>query len=154
MSSVNKVILLGNLGADPEIRRNKHGDPIVNLRLATSENWRDKSTGEKREKTEWHTVVIFNENLATTAERYLTKGSKIYIEGKLVTRKWVDKDANDRWTTEVVLDRFGSVMQLLGGTKQGGGGQVDDGQGPQGGRLEPDSGACLDDDIPFISWSD
>ena len=114
MSSVNKVILVGNLGADPEVRRTNAGDPIVNLRLATSEAWKDKSSGERREKTEWHTVVIFNENLAKIAENYLRKGSKIYVEGQLQTRKWQDRDGNDRYSTEVVLQRYRGELTMLG----------------------------------------
>ena len=104
--SVNKVILVGNLGKDPEIRRTQDGRPIANLRIATSESWRDKTTGEKREKTEWHSVVIFNENLCKVAEQYLRKGSKVYIEGALQTRKWQDQDGQDRYSTEVVLQGF------------------------------------------------
>src|SRR5882672_12330642 len=106
--SVNKVILLGNLGRDPEVRHTQDGKAIVNLSLATSENWRDKQTGERREKTEWHRVVIFNENLAKVAEQYLKKGSKIYIEGQLQTRKWQDQQGQDRYSTEVVLQGFSS----------------------------------------------
>ena len=112
--SVNKVILVGNLGADPEVRRMNSGDPVVNLRIATSENWRDKSSGERREKTEWHNVVIFNENLAKVAENYLRKGSKIYVEGQLQTRKWQDRDGNDRYSTEVVLQRYRGELTMLG----------------------------------------
>ncbi|MFW5659920.1 MAG: single-stranded DNA-binding protein, partial [Oceanicaulis sp.] len=104
--SLNKVMLIGNLGADPEVRRLNSGDPVVNLRIATSESWRDKSTGERREKTEWHNVVIFNDNLAKVAENYLRKGSKVFIEGQLQTRKWQDRDGNDKYTTEIVLQRF------------------------------------------------
>jgi single-strand DNA-binding protein len=111
--SVNKVILIGNLGADPEIRRTQDGRPIANLRVATSETWRDKATGERREKTEWHRVVIFNENLSKFAEQYLRKGSKVYLEGSLQTRKWQDKDGQDRYTTEVVLQGFNSQLTKL-----------------------------------------
>jgi len=118
--SVNKVILVGNLGADPEIRRTQDGRPIVNLRLATSETWRDKTTGERRERTEWHRVVIFNENLAKVAEQYLKKGSKIYIEGQLQTRKWQDQQGQDRYSTEVVLQGFSSQLTML--DRVGGGG--------------------------------
>src|SRR2546429_7753966 len=111
--SVNKVILVGNLGADPEIRRTQDGRPIANLRVATSENWRDKTTGERREKTEWHRVVIFNENLCRIAEQYLKKGSKVYIEGALQTRKWQDQSGQDRYSTEVVLQGFRGELTLL-----------------------------------------
>lgn len=113
--SVNKVILVGNLGADPEIRRTQDGRSIANLRLATSESWRDKSTGERKEKTEWHRVVIFNESLSKVAEQYLKKGSKVYIEGGLQTRKWTDKDGHDKYSTEVVLQGFNSVLTMLDG---------------------------------------
>jgi len=111
--SVNKVILLGNLGRDPEIRRTQDGRPIASLRIATSESWRDKTSGERREKTEWHTVVIFNEGLCRVAEQYLKKGSKVYIEGQLQTRKWQAQDGQDRYTTEVVLQGFNSVLTML-----------------------------------------
>ncbi|HEV2624064.1 MAG TPA: single-stranded DNA-binding protein [Xanthobacteraceae bacterium] len=111
--SVNKVILVGNLGADPEIRRTQDGRPIANLRLATSDSWRDKTTGERREKTEWHRVVIFNENLCRIAEQYLKKGSKVYIEGALQTRKWQDQSGQDRYSTEVVLQGFRGELTLL-----------------------------------------
>jgi single-strand DNA-binding protein len=111
--SVNKVILVGNLGADPEIRRTSDGKPIANLRVATSENWRDKATGERKERTEWHRVVIFSEGLCKIVEQYARKGSKLYLEGQLQTRKWQDKDGNDKWTTEVVLQGFGSALTLL-----------------------------------------
>lgn len=111
--SINKVILIGNLGKDPEVRRTQDGKPIVNLRIATSESWRDKTTGEKREKTEWHSVVIFNEALAKVAETYLHKGSKVYLEGALQTRKWQGQDGQDRYSTEVVLQGFGGTLTLL-----------------------------------------
>lgn len=111
--SVNKVILVGNLGADPEIRRTQDGRPIANLRIATSESWRDRNSGERREKTEWHTVVIFNEGLCKVAEQYLRKGSKVYLEGQLQTRKWQDQSGSDRYSTEVVLQGFGSSLQML-----------------------------------------
>ena len=111
--SVNKVILVGNLGADPEIRRTQDGRPIANLRVATSESWRDKATGERKEKTEWHRVVIFNEGLCKIAEQYLKKGSKVYLEGSLQTRKWQDKDGNDKYSTEVVLQNFNSNLTML-----------------------------------------
>jgi single-strand DNA-binding protein len=110
--SVNKVILVGNLGADPEIRRTQDGRPIVNLRLATSETWRDKNSGERKERTEWHRVVIFNENLCKVAEQYLKKGSKIYVEGQLQTRKWQDQSGQDRYSTEVVLQGFNSQLTM------------------------------------------
>jgi len=113
--SVNKVILIGHLGADPEIRHTQDGRAIANLRLATTESWRDKNSGEKREKTEWTTVVIFNEGLAKVAEQYTRKGSKIYVEGALQTRKWQDKEGNDRYSTEVVLQGFNSTLVLLDG---------------------------------------
>ena len=122
--SVNKVILVGNLGADPEIRRLNSGDPVVNLRVATSESWRDKMSGERREKTEWHNVVIFNDNLAKVAEQYLKKGMKVYVEGQLQTRKWQDQTGNDRYTTEVVLQKFRGELQMLDARGEGGGGQV------------------------------
>jgi len=112
--SVNKVILVGNLGKDPEVRHTQDGKAIVNLALATSENWRDKSTGERKEKTEWHRVVIFNENLAKVAEQYLKKGSTVYIEGQLQTRKWTDKDGVEKYTTEVVLQNFRGELTMLG----------------------------------------
>lgn len=117
--SVNKVILIGNLGADPEIRRTQDGRPIANLRIATSETWRDKNTGERKEKTEWHRVVVFNEGLCKVIEQYVKKGSKIYIEGALQTRKWQDKDGQDRYSTEVVLQGFNSVLTMLDGRSAG-----------------------------------
>lgn len=120
--SVNKVILIGNLGADPEVRKTQDGRPIANLRIATSETWRDKATGERKEKTEWHRVVIFNEGLARIAEQYLKKGAKVYIEGQLQTRKWQDQSGQDRYSTEVVLQGFNSVLTMLDGRSGGGGG--------------------------------
>src|SRR5690554_5083384 len=133
--SVNKVILVGNLGADPEIRRLNSGEPVVNLRIATSESWRDRNTGERRERTEWHNVVIFNDNLAKVAEQYLKKGMKVYIEGQLQTRKWQDQTGNDRYTTEVVLQKFRGELQMLDSRGQGGeGGQVGHERG--GGRSD------------------
>ncbi|TGE02339.1 single-stranded DNA-binding protein [Methylobacterium nonmethylotrophicum] len=117
--SVNKVILVGNLGRDPETRRLASGDPVVNLRLATSESWKDKATGERKEKTEWHSVVIYNENLARVAEQYLRKGSKVYVEGQLQTRKWQDQSGVEKYTTEVVLQRFRGELTILDG--RGGG---------------------------------
>ena len=113
--SINRVFLIGNLGADPEIRRTQDGRPIANLRIATSESWRDKSTGERKEKTEWHTVVIFSEPICKVAEQYLRKGSKVYIEGGLQTRKWTDKDGKDRYSTEVVIQAYGGVLTMLDG---------------------------------------
>lgn len=167
--SVNKVILVGNLGADPEIRRLNSGDPVVNLSVATSEQWRDKQSGERRERTEWHRVVIFNENLAKVAENYLKKGAKVYIEGQLQTRKWTDQNGQDRYSTEVVLQRFRGELQMLdsradaegGGRGQGGyggdrvgqgAGGMDrgSGQGGQGGQSGGnDFVRDLDDEIPF-----
>ncbi|MDX8529606.1 single-stranded DNA-binding protein [Mesorhizobium sp. VK25A] len=122
--SVNKVILVGNLGADPEIRRLNSGDPVVNIRVATSESWRDKNSGERKEKTEWHNVVIFNDQLAKVAEQYLKKGMKVYVEGQLQTRKWQDQTGNDRYTTEIVLQKFRGELQMLDARGEGGGGQV------------------------------
>ncbi|WP_249695135.1 single-stranded DNA-binding protein [Stappia sp. WLB 29] len=120
--SVNKVILVGNLGADPEVRRMQDGRPVVNLRIATSETWRDRSSGERKERTEWHRVVIFNEGLAKVAENYLRKGSKVYVEGQLQTRKWQDQSGQERYSTEVVLQGFNSTLTMLDGRGEGGGG--------------------------------
>ncbi len=120
--SVNKVILIGNLGADPEIKRTQDGRPIANLRIATSETWRDKNSGERREKTEWHRVVIFNEGLCKVAENYLKKGAKVYIEGQLQTRKWQDQSGQDRYSTEVVLQGFNGNLTMLDGRGESGGG--------------------------------
>jgi single-strand DNA-binding protein len=131
MASVNKVILVGNLGADPEVKKMSSGDPVVNLRIATSESWRDKTSGERKEKTEWHKVVIFNENLAKTAEKYLRKGSKVYLEGQLQTRKWQNKEGQDQYTTEVVLQRFRGELVMLDG--RGGGGDAIEGASTGGG---------------------
>jgi len=131
--SVNKVILIGNLGADPEIRRTQDGKPIANLRVATTESWRDKNTGEKRDRTEWHRVVIFNEGLCRVAEQYLRKGAKVYIEGQLQTRKWQDQQGQDRYSTEVVLQGFGSTLTMLDGRSGGGMGMSDGGQANYGG---------------------
>jgi single-strand DNA-binding protein len=131
--SVNKVILVGNLGKDPEIRRMSNGDPVCNFSLATSENWRDKQSGERREKTEWHNIVIYNENLSKVAEQYLRKGSKVYIEGQLQTRKWQDQQGQDRYTTEIVLQRYRGEMTLLDGRGGGGGGD-------EAGQMEDRSG--------------
>src|SRR5271156_1923137 len=164
--SVNKVILIGNLGADPEIRRPQAGRPVANLRRATSESWRDKATGERREKTEWHRVVIFNENLCKIAEQYLKKGSKVYLEGALQTRKWQDQSGQDKYSTEVVLQGFRGELTLLdraGGAGAGAGGEMSDsGGGGEFGSSGPTrkvaaaagasragAGADMDDEIPF-----
>ena len=120
--SVNKVILIGNLGRDPEIRHTQSGEKIAQLSVATSENWKDRQSGERREKTEWHRVVIFNPNLADVAEQYLKKGAKVYVEGQLQTRKWTDQDGNDKYTTEVVLSRFRGELTMLDGRQDGGSG--------------------------------
>lgn len=162
--SVNKVILIGNLGADPEIRHMQDGRPVCNLRVATTDSWRDKATGERRERTEWHRVVIFSEGLCRIAEQYLRKGSKVYLEGQLQTRKWQDQSGQERYTTEVVLQRFRGELTMLdrrgeeGGMAAGGGdyGAGDFGGGraaepagaPAGGMGGP-SGGDLDDEIPF-----
>lgn len=129
--SVNKVILIGNLGRDPEVRTFQNGGKVCNLRIATSENWKDRNTGERRERTEWHSVAIFNENLARLAEQYLRKGSKVYIEGKLETRKWQDQSGQDRYSTEVVLRPYAGELTFLDGRDggQGGGGNFGGGQG-------------------------
>jgi single-strand DNA-binding protein len=171
--SVNKVILVGNLGRDPEVRRLGSGDPVVNLRIATSETWKDKASGERKEKTEWHSVVIFNENLARVAEQYLKKGSKVYLEGQLQTRKWTDQQGVEKYSTEVVLQRFRGELTIL--DSRGGGssefGDEEPGQIRSGGdfgraspsqdrRPAPSTGGSsgggggsryndLDDDIPF-----
>jgi single-strand DNA-binding protein len=156
--SVNKVILVGNLGADPEVRRTQDGRPIVNLRVATSDTWRDKTTGERREKTEWHRVVIFSEGLAKVAEQYLKKGSKVYLEGALQTRKWQDKDGQDRYSTEVVLQGFNSNLTMLDRAGTGGGAPAGDdfgSPGPTAARKPAMAGAGggkrddMDDEIPF-----
>ncbi|OQP88186.1 single-stranded DNA-binding protein [Rhizobium rhizosphaerae] len=132
--SVNKVILVGNVGADPEIRRTQDGRPIANLRIATSESWRDRNSGERREKTEWHTVVVFNEGLCKVVEQYVKKGAKLYIEGALQTRKWQDQTGNDRYSTEIVLQGFNSTLTMLDGRGEGGGGMSRGGGG--GGEYE------------------
>ncbi|MBA1141712.1 single-stranded DNA-binding protein [Mesorhizobium neociceri] len=124
--SLNKVQLIGNLGADPEIRRLNSGDPVVNIRIATSESWRDKNSGERKEKTEWHNVVIFNENIAKVAEQYLKKGMKVYVEGQLQTRKWQDQSGADRYTTEIILQKFRGELQMLESRGQGDGDRGDD----------------------------
>ena len=146
--SVNKVILVGNLGADPDVRSTKDGRPVVNLSVATSENWRDKNSGERREKTEWHRVVIFSEGLCRIAEQYLKKGSKVYLEGQLQTRKWQDDKGNDRYTTEVVLQNYGGTMTMLD-TRNGGGDfqAVSNDSAPI--EAVGGGGNEINDDIPF-----
>jgi len=134
--SVNKVIIIGNLGRDPEVRTFQNGGKVCNLRIATSENWKDKSTGERREKTEWHSIAIFQEGLVRIAEQYLKKGSKVYIEGQLQTRKWQDQSGQDRYSTEVVLQGFGGALTMLDGRDGGGSG----GGGSGGGEYGGDSG--------------
>lgn len=152
--SVNKAIIVGNLGKDPEVRRTQDGRAIVNLRIATSENWRDKSSGERREKTEWHTVVIFNEHLTKLAEQYLKKGSKVYVEGALQTRKWQDQQGQERYSTEIVLQAFNGTLTLLDSKKDGevSGTYVPEESGrsvgsASGGGKKFDK--QLDDEIPF-----
>ena len=156
--SVNKVILIGNLGADPEIRRTQDGRPIANLRIATSESWRDKNTGERREKTEWHRVVVFNEGLCKVIEQYVKKGSKVYIEGALQTRKWTDQSGVEKYSTEIVLQGFNSTLTMLDGKSGGGGssgggdygsGSDDFGGGGGGGSSRGNFSQDLDDEIPF-----
>ena len=156
--SVNKVILIGNLGADPEVRRTQDGRPIVNLRVATSENWRDKNTGERKERTEWHRVVIFSEGLCKVAEQYLKKGSKVYLEGQLQTRKWTDKDNIERYSTEVVLQGFNSSLTMLDGRGSGGAGAEEGGSGEFAGSAPRERKPAMvgagkredmDDEIPF-----
>lgn len=156
--SVNKVILVGNLGADPEIRSTQDGREIANLRVATSESWKDKMTGERREKTEWHRVVVFNEGLINVIKNYVHKGSKLYIEGQLQTRKWQDQSGQDRYSTEVVLQGYGGSLTMLdskGGSGGGQGGGFNDNAGgydaPQGGSNNQAQSAApaLDDEIPF-----
>ncbi|MGR3723289.1 single-stranded DNA-binding protein [Abyssibius alkaniclasticus] len=157
--SVNKVILVGNLGADPEVRTFQNGGRVVNLRVATSETWRDKNSGERQERTQWHQVAIFNEPVGKIAEQYLRKGSKVYLEGQLETRKWQDQSGADRYTTEVVLRPFTGNMTLLDGRGEGGGGNGgssygggnDGGYGGSGsgGANQGGGGSNLDDDIPF-----
>ena len=156
--SVNKVILVGNLGADPDVKRMNNGDQLVNLSVATSETWRDKNSGERRERTEWHRVVIFNENLGRVAEQYLKKGMKVYLEGQLQTRSWEDQQSGQkRYSTEVVLQRYRGDLQMLDrGEGGGGGGRIerDRGDGDSFGRSGPSGGGGgydrdIDDDIPF-----
>ncbi len=167
--SLNKVMLIGNLGADPEIRSFQNGGKVANLRIATSETWKDKTTGEKKERTEWHTVAIFSEGLVGVVERYLKKGSKVFVEGKLQTRKWQDQSGADRYSTEIVIQGLGGTLTMLDGAQGGGGGGRSDGGGAGGssggwdqgsGGSSGGSGASsggsggsnyddLDDDIPF-----
>ena len=164
--SVNKVILIGNLGRDPEVRSFQNGGRVCNLRIATSETWKDKTSGERKERTEWHSVAIFNDNLVSIAERYLKKGSKVYVEGQLETRKYNDKDGNERYTTEVTLRPYRGELTLLDGRSGGGGGGMDEpggfddrGGGGGGGEPGPSMGrggqsarprkSDMDDDIPF-----
>ncbi len=166
--SVNKVILIGNLGADPEVKSFQNGGRIANLRIATSENWKDKNTGEKKERTEWHTVVLNSDGLVGVAERFLKKGSKVYIEGQLRTRKWQDQSGNDRYSTEVSVGGMGGVLTMLDGAPGGGqrsagmsggdwdGGAKSSGGGNDWGASKPAGGGGghsmaddLDDDIPF-----
>ncbi|MBE3110138.1 MAG: single-stranded DNA-binding protein [Acidobacteria bacterium] len=155
--SVNKVILIGNLGADPEVRHTQDGKAIANLRVATSDSWRDKATGERREKTEWHRVVIFNENLAKIAEQYLKKGAKVYLEGQLQTRKWEDQSGQERYTTEVVIQGFNGQLTMLDGRQGAGSGEGQSSGGGDFGRSGPMGGGGrgksfdkeLDDEIPF-----
>ena len=166
--SVNKVILVGNLGRDPEVRSFQNGGKVVNLRIATSETWRDKATGERKERTEWHSVAIFNENIGKIAEQYLRQGSKVYVEGQLETRKWQDQSGADRYSTEVVLRAYSGSLTLLDGRDSGGGGGGDERGGAGGGYADdrgygdergggsaPRSGggggsrSDLDDEIPF-----
>ena len=134
MSSVNKVTLIGNVGKDPEVRRMTNGDPVVNLSIATSETWKDKASGERKEKTEWHRVVIFNDHIAKVAEAYVKKGSKVYLEGALQTRKWTDKDGAEKYSTEIVVQKFKGELVLLG---------------EKGGNAAPSASNDLDDDLPF-----
>lgn len=153
--SVNKVILIGNLGRDPEVRTLPDGSPVVNLSLATSETWRDKATGERRERTEWHRIVIFNEALAKVAQNYLKKGSKIYVEGALQTRKWTDQSGAEKYSTEIVLQRYRGELTMLDGRGEGGGTRSGDDGGYDGGFGGGDmpggagGSADLDDEIPF-----
>lgn len=157
MAGVNKVILVGNLGADPEIRTLNSGDRVANLRLATSETWRDRNSGERKERTEWHRVVIFNDNLVKVAENYLRKGSKIYIEGALQTRKWTDQSGQEKFSTEVVLQKFRGELTMLDGKGEGGdrsegysgGGGFSSGPRNASSGPREDFSADLDDEIPF-----
>lgn len=142
--SVNKVIIIGNLGRDPEVRNFPNGGKVVNLRIATSESWRDKQTGERKERTEWHSVAIFDENLAKVAEQYLRKGSTVYIEGQLETRKWQDQSGNDRYTTEIALRPLRGELTMLGG-----GERRDEGEAPRQSSGYGGGGSAMDDEIPF-----
>ncbi len=146
--SVNKVILVGNLGKDPEIRNSQAGDKIVSFILATSETWNDKASGERKERTEWHRVVVFNSQIADVCERFLKKGAKVYVEGQLQTRKWTDQGGVERYSTEVVLARFKGEMTMLS-SATGGGRQAGMVEGSTGGGYLPRTGSDLDDDIPF-----
>ena len=145
MAAVNKAILVGNLGKDPEVRRTQDGRPIANLSVATSESWRDKATGERKEKTEWHRVVIFNEGLAKVAEQYLKKGSTVYLEGQLQTRKWTDKDGIEKYSTEIVLQGFKSQLVMLDGKTNG----AEPTQKAARVPASADTAIDLDDEIPF-----
>ena len=157
--SVNKVILIGNLGRDPEVRTFQNGGKVCNLRVATSETWKDRNTGERRERTEWHSVAVFNEGLVRVCEQYLRKGSKVYLEGKLQTRKWQDQSGQDKYSTEVVLQNFDGTMVMLDGREGGGqgggygsgGGNYDGGQDSGPSQSEPSSSPSrdYDDEIPF-----
>ncbi|MEM1376175.1 MAG: single-stranded DNA-binding protein [Pseudomonadota bacterium] len=161
MSALNKVMLIGNLGQDPDVRQTQAGAPVVNMSIATSEQWRDKATGERRERTEWHRVVIFNENLAKVAEQYLRKGSKVYIEGQLQTRKWTDQAGVEKYTTEIVLPAYRGQIVLLSNQSSGPGPSTDpNAYGSESGRTEPSAGRPqakteadfnrdIDDEIPF-----
>jgi single-strand DNA-binding protein len=168
--SLNKVMLIGNVGADPEIRRTNDGRPIANLRIATSETWRDKNSGERKEKTEWHTVIVFNEGLAKVVDQYVKKGSKLYIEGALQTRKWTDKGGTDHYSTEIILQAFNGKLEMLDSRGDGNGGGRRDRDDDRGGRSDDNRGGSsrndgqrssarndqgnsfsrdMDDDIPF-----
>ncbi len=166
MAGVNKVILVGNLGKDPEVRRLNSGDPVVSFSIATSESWRDKQSGEKREKTEWHNIVIYNDLLAKVAEQYLKKGSKVYIEGQIQTRQWDDQSGQKRYTTEIVLQKYRGELQMLDSRGGSGGGEIEDrsgrgaefgnsgpmdrgGQGGQASRSGSRLSEEMDDEIPF-----
>lgn len=149
MASVNKVIIVGNLGRDPEVRSFQNGGKVCNLRIATSETWRDKQTGERKERTEWHSVTIHPEGLVKIAEQYLRKGSKVYIEGQLETRKWQDQSGADRYSTEVVLRPYNGTLVLLDGNRGDGGGQGDQGGSQGGGASGGAGGGNMDDEIPF-----
>ena len=154
--SVNKVILIGNLGRDPEVRHTQDGSPIVNMSVATSETWRDRNSGERRERTEWHRVVIFNERLGEVAQKYLHKGSKVYLEGQLQTRKWTDQQGVEKYSTEVVMNKFRGELTMLDSRSDGGGGDYagSTGGGASSGgggepASEPSGGGDIDDEIPF-----